>query len=235
MALKQISTRIPRHWGIVGFPDTGKSTFLAAMAKRILLVDADHRGSELSRHAGILTLGDDPAIHCDPYRIAQAVRADHQAIQQEGIQLFAIDSLTAIVEGSIALAMEGNTRGVNKNRAAAFSDKSNAIKLLQDAMAQVGTDTAVIWHLQDRRDNNARETIRQTLPDTERKSLKRSMNALLHLYKTPQGQRAVRVTWSRAHGDALKHLEIPDTEGRWRGVPEQLDRLLAEPAAKSAP
>ncbi len=143
------------------------------------------------------------------------------------IQLFAIDSLTAILEGEVALAMEGNSRGLNKNRAAAFADKSNAIKLLQDAMTQAGTDTALIWHLQDRRDNNAQKTVRQTLPETERKSLKRSLNAVLRLYKTAQGQRAVRVTWSRAQGNGLKNLEILDTQGNWRGVPERLDRLLA--------
>jgi len=228
MALQRVSaSRIPRHWTIIGEPDAGKSTFLSAMSSKILLIDADRRAAELAQRSEVFTLGDEPELNCDPYAIAQHVRKERKSIYEAGVTLFAVDSLTAMIEGSISLSMEGNKRGLNKNRVASFSDKSNMVKLLQDAITQTGGDSAWIWHIQKRLDSNAKEIMRQTLPETERKTIQRSLNAMLYLYKKSDGRRALRVRWSRAQGDTLKNHEIVDSQGFWIGVPEQVDRLLA--------
>lgn len=221
------STRVPRHWGIVGFPDAGKSTFLAAMSDSILLVDADQRGQELfGSVANLFFLSEDRSDHRDPLRISEKIRDEARSIRESGIKLISVDSMTAIIEPLTIQAVEGNLRGLNKNKAAAYINKANAVKLVQDAVTSMGTDAAFIWHLQKGGDANGQKVVKQSLPDTERARLMRSLNATIELRKE-QGKRVAKVVWSRTGGVTVRGTEIVDEEGYWRGVPEKLDALFS--------
>lgn len=108
----------PRQWGLVGYPDTGKSTFLAQLRQPLLVVDADGRFHEV---AGLckdpLSISENPNDHRDGLAIARAL----QGADLSGIGTVVCDSATPILRLSVAMAMEGNSRGENKNKAAPFA------------------------------------------------------------------------------------------------------------------
>lgn len=223
---KDIS-RAPRHWALVGNFLVGKSTFLTAMSKRILIVDTEGRGREMEGVNNCEVFFPDVVDRQDPLDISQTIRRHAQDIRDAGIQLIAIDSLTPVYKRMAAEALAKNDRKINKNRSSAFVDKANAIRLFQDAAVSLGTDVAMIWHYETGRDGNGKEIVNQTISDMERKKLARSLNGIIEL-GVNKGVRVARIIWSRAGGNSLRGVEIVDTEGFWKGVPDKIDHLFAE-------
>jgi hypothetical protein len=221
------SARAPRHWALIGPRLVGKSTFLTAMAKTILVVDTEGRGREIDGVNNCEVFLPDVLDRQDPLAISQALRRDARDIQEAGIQLIAIDSLTPIYKRMAAEALAKNERRLNKNKSSAFVDKANAIRLFQDAAVSLGTDVAMIWHYETGRDGNGKEIRNQTISEMERQKLARSLNGMIEL-KREKNRRVARIVWSRAGGRALQGVEIEDAQGFWKGVPEQIDALFAE-------
>ena len=219
--------RAPRHWALVGSRLAGKSTFLTAMSKVILVVDTEGRGREIEGVNGCEVFFPDVPDRQDPLAMSQALRRDAQDIRDAGIQLIAIDSLTPIYKRMSAEAVAKNERKANKNLSIAYVDKANAIRLFQDAAVSLGTDVAMIWHYEAGRDGNGKEVVNQTISDVERQKLARSLNGIIEL-QAEKGRRIARIVWSRAGGNSLRGVEIEDAQGFWRGVPEQIDALFAE-------
>ncbi len=219
--------RAPRHWALVGSRLAGKSTFLTAMSKTILVVDTEGRGREIEGVNNCEVFFPDVPDRQDPLAMSQVLRRDAQDIRDAGIQLIAIDSLTPIYKRMSAEAVAKNERKTNKNMSIAYVDKANAIRLFQDAAVSLGTDVAMIWHYEVGRDGNGKEVVNQTISDVERQKLARSLNGIIEL-QAEKGRRTARIVWSRAGGNSLRGVEIEDAQGFWRGVPEQIDALFAE-------
>lgn len=217
--------RIPRHWALVGFSRAGKSTFLTAMSQRILIVDTDGRGVEIQGVNGAEIFLLDLQDKQDPLAISQAIRRDAAEIHESGIQLMAVDTLTPIYRRSAAEAVAKNDRNVNKNRSSAFVDKANAIRLLQDSSVSLGLDIAILWHLEEKRDANARQVVDHTISASERKKLYRSLNAVI-LIENKNGRRSATVKWARAIGVPSEPMVFYDEEGFWKGVPEKIDQAI---------
>ena len=226
-------SRLPRKWGIVGPKMVGKSTFLTAMARKILIVDTEGRGSEINgiHDCEVFLLGVDD--HQDPFAVSQALRQDAAEIRTLGIDLIAIDSLTPVYRRFSAEAMVKNDRKLQKNRSAAFVDKAGAIRLFQDSAVSLGTDVAFIWHYEKVRDDQARLVRKQTISEMEREKLIRSLNAVIEL-RHESGTRVASVLWSRAHGKLATPIEFVDREGFWKGIPEAIDRALRPAVPKQS-
>ena len=124
MAFKKIDTtaRPPRHWALVGYPGSGKSTFAAQMDGPLLIVDADHRFSEVAGLAGgdVYEVSGNPADHVDAGRIAQLLAAN---MPGAGVRTVVIDSLTSIIAPLVTQAVMDNDAGANKNRVVAFKGR----------------------------------------------------------------------------------------------------------------
>ncbi len=61
--------RTPRHWALVGKRLVGKSTFLTAMSKRLLIVDTEGRGREMEGVNGCEVFFPDVVDRQDPLAI----------------------------------------------------------------------------------------------------------------------------------------------------------------------
>ena len=217
-------SRSPRHWAIIGRATAGKSTFLTAMAERILVVDTEGRGRELQGINGADIFFPDIEDRQDTLAISRAIRDSAGDIRQAGIGLIAVDSISAIFKRGAAEAMASNARGLNKNRSSAFVDKSLDMRLIQDSIVSLGTDVAMIWHLETGRDNNAREKTSQSVSEVERGRLTRSLNAVVEI-EHAHGKRIAKIRWARGNRSAIG-LEFEDTEGFWRGVPDRIDAAV---------
>jgi hypothetical protein len=228
------SNRIPRHWVVRGPAGAGKSTFLTALRGPVLLVDADQRGAEIAQRApfAIRPLSLVGRDNTDPLRISELLHDNGPEIARD-FRTVAVDSLTAILSPVVALAMEGNRRGLNKNKAAAFLGKSQVLRLIQDTLASLGTDVVYIWHEERGRNEKGEAIVRQSVSEIERKRLQRSLNAVLVVScdKTTQ-KRILRIEWSRS-GHGAGHT-FSDTTGCWAGIPEQIDAALAGADRKEA-
>jgi hypothetical protein len=108
-----------------------------------------------------------------------------------------------------------------ENLTTPFKDKALAMRLLQDAMTRWGTDVLWIYHLQDSRDENAKEVTRPILSATERARLYRSINLELHIVKSAdEKRRGVKVVWARR---GRSGMTIWDDSGKWAGIPEKIE------------
>lgn len=215
----------PRHWALIGRRSSGKSTFLTAMAQKILVIDLEGRAREIEgvNGAQVMTL-DLPDRH-DAFQISREIGANAQEIHQQDIRLIGVDSLTTILKRDNAAAMTTNQRGLLKNSAAAFVDKSLNLRLIQESAVSLGLDIALIWHLEEGRDSRGQTKVDQTVGPMERERLRRSLNAAIVL-EHKNGRRTARISWSRSFGNTLQAVQVEDTLGFWKGVPEQLDLLL---------
>ncbi|MHB8408334.1 MAG: AAA family ATPase [Acidiferrobacterales bacterium] len=209
----------PRHWGLVGPANAGKSTFLAAMRTPLLIADADHRFTEVANNGvDAYLISDSPAEMRDPAVITRILRERGA----EGAGTVCVDSVTAIITPYVRLAMADNRAGKSKNKAAPFVEKSTAMALLQDAVIGTGCDAAFIWHVERAMDDKGVWSKHHTLPETERRRLMRSLNMVIEL-RNEGGQRSARITWSRK---GPKDIVIVDEQGFWRGVPERIEEAV---------
>ena len=220
-AFPEFSTRSvpPRRWGIYGYANAGKSTFLSALHQPLLVIDPDGRFSEVAgRCRGPRSLSDNPREHRDPLAI-------HRILSSNDCSQFAtvaLDSLTAILEPLKAAIMEENARGMHKNKSAPWSQKAAVLRMIVDSMVGCGRDMTLIWHSEDGSDAYGKQQMHQTLPKVEGKRILRCLNAVIRL-EHANGRRMARVTWSR---NGVQGVVIEDTDGYWRGVPERIEQAL---------
>ena len=210
-----------RHWALVGFPNTGKSTFAAQMRGPILAIDADQRFAEVAHLApgDVFALSETGMDNTQPERIADILRAN---IHGSGIRSVVVDSLTAIMAPIVSQAIMANDAGRNKNQMAAWKTKALGLRLLQDAVTAAGLDSLWIWHFQRGRDDKAQPVVTSTISQTELARLRRSLN--LHLEIVVDGtRRGVKVIWAR-RGRA--GVVLWDDSGHWAGMPERIEAAV---------
>jgi hypothetical protein len=211
----------PRHWSLVGHPGTGKSTFAARMRGPSLVIDADHRFSEVLDLAqgDVYQLSPTASDNVDPDRIYTVLLAN---MPGSGVQTIIVDSLTAIITPYVVQAMIDKEKGRLRNMMAGFQKKAVAMRQLQDAVTRWGTDTLWIYHLQDSRDANANAVIRSTVSQTEIARLTRSINLQLEVV-TDGARRGIKVAWAR-RGRA--GMILWDEAGSWQGMPELIEATV---------
>lgn len=232
----------PRHWILVGYPGSGKSTFSTQMRGPLLPIDADHRYQEVAYlvQGDVYELSGDPADAVSPEAIYRLL---NQNMPGSGTRTIIVDSLTTIIVPKVTEAiLESDARRErNKEKAkgekrenliAPFRDKALAMRLLQDAVTKWGTDTLWIYHLQDARDEDANKVTKPILSDTERARLYRSVNMELHIVSEtpsvrPQAQenkrRGIKVIWARR---GRSGMTLWDDSGKWIGMPEKIEQAV---------
>ncbi|MEL6179340.1 MAG: AAA family ATPase, partial [Myxococcota bacterium] len=94
----------PRLWSLVGYPGQGKSTFAAQMNGPMLVVDADHRFTEVMELAegDVYELSDHPADNVDTDRITRLLSDN---MPGSDVKTIVVDSLTAIITPLVVQAM----------------------------------------------------------------------------------------------------------------------------------
>ena len=219
---KLTNQRYPRRqWALVGFPGSGKSTFVAAMRQPGLIIDADHRFAEIIRtHGGnFFGLSENPADNIDARNIAHLLK---EGMSGSGVQTIVVDSLTAIITPLVMEAMLANKAKENTNKVAAFTDKALAMRTLQDAVTGYGTDTLWIYHLQEGRDQNAQKQVTTSISPVELARLRRSLNLELRMIRNGN-KFGIRVEWAR---EGRSGMELWDQTGCWKGMPEAIEAAV---------
>jgi hypothetical protein len=211
----------PRHWSLVGYPGSGKSTFAAQMRGPKVVIDADHRFTEVLDLAqeDVFALSDDPQDNVDPDNISRCL---YENMPGSGVKTIIVDSLTAIITPIVVKVMQDKEKGRQRNMMAGMKEKALAMRQLQDAVSRWGTDCLWIYHLQDARDGKAKEVTRSTVSETELARLTRSINVQLKIVQEGN-KRGVEVLWARA---GRSGLVIWDETGCWSGMPEKIEASL---------
>lgn len=220
MGYKLLKPAYPvRQWALMGRRGAGKTAFIGAMRQPILMIDADRHAQDLAnRGAQVCLLSDDPRDMSDPLRVHDLLKAGGSG----GCRTVAFDSLTQITDSLIASAMEANRRGINKNKAAAFTTKADALRLISSGMTACGIDAAYVWHYEDARDKDGKVFVRTTLPNTERERLQKVLTAIIEIGENVNGRYA-KVRWSRPGPSGAV---FQDESGFWAGVPERIEQYL---------
>lgn len=223
MPFKKMSTQQhpPRQWALVGYPGTGKSTFASQMATPMLVVDADHRFTEVAGKATgeVYELSDNPADNVDAEQIAKQLRAN---MPGSDVKTVIIDSLTSILSPLVVEAIMDNDAGRNKNRVSAFKDKAMAMRLLQDTITGWGCHTLWIYHLRDGLDGKASKTESTSISTVELARLRRSLNMQLRVVQEGN-KRGVKIEWARKGHSGMT---LWDETGVWRDMPERIEQAV---------
>ncbi len=219
MVFKRVNQKTPppRRWALKGYYGDGKSSFILAMKQPTLMIDADGRRHEL-RSGELYELSADPADHRSVERIQDLL---DENMPGSDIRTIAIDSVTSLIGAAISRAMLDNMNDRHRNKNQAWVDKAERMRLLQDAVTAHGTDVVWIWHLEDGQLNGQAQT-RETLPETERERLFRSLNATLRVVREGE-RRGVLVEWSR---EGPSGMVVWDEKGMWAGVPERVEAAI---------
>ena len=229
MAFKKMSKPKypPRHWSIVGYPGSGKSTFAARMRGPKLVVDSDHRFTEVLELSNdeVYQLSDNKSDNVDPDRIARLMYSN---MPGSGVQTIVVDSLTAIISPLTIQAMIDKEKGRSKNLMNGFKEKALAMRQLIDGIMRWGTDCLWIYHLHDARDGKAREITTTTVSQTEIARLLRCINAQLEIIQEGD-RRGIKVIWSRR---GRSGLVLWDESGNWENMPERLEAALYDGLTK---
>lgn len=210
-----------RHWSIVGYPGSGKSTFAAKMRGPKLVVDADHRFSEVIPlcDGSVYELSTSAEDNLQPLKITHLLEKN---MPGSDVQTIIVDSLTAIITPHVVQAMLEREQGHSSNLMAAFKTKALAMRMLQDSITRWGTDVLWIYHLQDARDAKAVAVVRASVSQTELARLTRSIN--LQLQVVMEGtRRGIQVMWAR-RGRA--GMTVWDESGQWEGMPERIEEAV---------
>lgn len=223
MAFKKLEVRMypRRQWSLLGAPGAGKSTFAAQMAAPLLVVDADHRFTEVAKLVlgEVLEISDNPAHHVDPEKIVKLLE---ESMPTTKIGTVVIDSLTSIISPIVVQTLFDIEAGRNKNRVSGFKDKALAMRLIQDGITGWGTDTLWIYHTRQGRDQNAVEVETTSIPAVELARLRRSLNVSLRIVQDGNG-RGVHVDWSRR---GRSGFTLWDGSGTWAGMPRKLEQAI---------
>lgn len=218
----------PRLWALVGYPGSGKSSLATQMVGPILVVDADLRFEEVLGLAGerdVYQLSDTPSDNTDPDRVAEILGEN---MPGSDVATIVVDSLTAIIAPIVTQAMVDKDAGRVKNVAQGWRKKALAMRQLQDAVTRWGTDVLWIYHLRDARNASAQKVVKETLSETERARLTRSINLQLDLVQDGD-RRGVKVSWARRgrHG-----MTLWDDTGTWEGMPARIERAVYDGLTK---
>jgi len=238
MPFQKMSARLypPRHWVLVGYPNSGKSTFAARMRAPILPIDADHRFAEIAAlvDGDIFQLSETPADNNDTDIIEGLLS---QNMPGSGVKTIIVDSLTAILTPKTVKAVRDNSAGRNVNRASAFIEKSTARAQLQHAVTRWGCDTLWVYHLEDGIDSKGKEETRPTVSKAERAKLITSMNLELHTVTFSAGSSSassnggrclgIKVVWAR---NGVKDIILWDDSGKWLDMPERIEAAVYDRA-----
>lgn len=209
-----------RLWGLVGYPNVGKSTFSAQMRGPFLVIDADHRWSEVRHLASqdVYKLSENPSDMNDTDRIAALMDTN---MPGSGVKTIIVDSLTAIIAPLVTQAIQDKEHRREKNLYAGFKDKAIAMRQLQDAVTKWGVDVLWIYHLNDSTNAEGEKSTKATVSATELIRLTRSVNMQIELLRDGRtGQYGAKVIWARRGRGGLL---IPDTTGNWKGMPEKIE------------
>lgn len=213
----------PRHWSLVGYPGSGKSTFAAQLKAPMVVIDADHRFQEVLHMAAgeVFELSENPTDNVDPNEINTLLGKN---MPGAGVKTIVVDSLTAIITPLVVQAMVDHDARRAKNLSAAFRTKALAMRQLQDAVTRWGTDVLWIYHLQDSRDGQANEVTRATVSQTEIARLMRSINVQLEIVHDDRNQRrGIKVIWARR---GRSGMVVWDESGRWEEMPEKVEAAM---------
>ena len=213
----------PRHWSLVGYPGSGKSTFAAQLKAPMVVIDADHRFQEVLHmaHGEVFELSDNPTDNVDPNEINSLLARN---MPGAGVKTIVVDSLTAIITPLVVQAMVDHDAKRAKNLSAAFRTKALAMRQLQDAVTRWGTDVLWIYHLQDARDGHANEVVRATVSQTELARLTRSINTQLEIVEDERNnRRGVKVVWARR---GRSGMVVWDDSGQWKDMPERIEEAM---------
>ncbi len=210
-----------RHWSIVGYPGSGKSTFAARMHGPKLIIDADHRFQEVLElnNDTVYQLSDSKSDNVDPDRISKQMSDN---MPGSDIKTIVVDSLTAIITPITIKALIDKDKGRTKNLMSGFKDKALAMRQLIDAVTRWGTDCLWIYHLHDARDARANEVTTTTISDTETARLLRCINVQLELIET-DNKRGVKILWAR---QGKFGMTLYDDTGNWQGMPEKIESAV---------
>lgn len=220
MVYKLLKPAYPvRQWALIGRRGAGKTAFIGAMRQPILMIDADRHAQDLAnRGAQVCLLSDNPQDMSDPLRVHDLLKTEGSG----GCRTVAFDSLTQITDSLVASAMEANRRGINKNKAAAFTPKADALRLISSGMTACGIDAVYVWHVEDARDKDGNVIVRPTLSQTERERLQKVLTAIIEIGENVNGRYA-KVLWSRS---GPKSAVFHDESGFWAGVPDRIEQYL---------
>jgi hypothetical protein len=210
-----------RQWALVGYPGSGKSTFAAQMRGPLLVVDADHRFSEVAMHAAedVYELSENPADNINAERIAARLREN---MADSDVRTVVIDSLTSILSPLVVEAILDNDAGRNKNRVSAFKDKALAMRLLQDTITGWGCDVLWIYHFRTGMDSQAVQRETTSISAVELARLRRSLNMQLCVVQEGE-KRGIRVDWARR---GRSGIVLWDESGTWQGMPEKIEQAV---------
>jgi len=218
----------PRQWAVYGDPGSGKSHFASQMKTPALVVDSDARFTEQLRNAAgqIYQLSDNHTDNLDADTIARLLKEN---MPGSGVRTIVVDSLTAILKPIINAAMSDIEHKRVKNGVAAFKGKAASMSQIQDAVSGWGVDSLWIWHTHESRDAQAKLVQRASIPETELVRLRRSLNAILRLDVSPDGQRSVLIEWAR---NGKSGIRLVDKAGGWRGMPELIEATMYSDGVK---
>lgn len=211
----------PRQWALVGGPGFGKSTFATQMLGPLLVVDSDHRFTEVARHAigEVYQLSDNPADNMDAERIAAKLKAD---MPGSDVKTVVVDSLTSILTPLVVQAIMDNDAGRNTNRVSAFKGKALAMRLLQDTITGWGCHVLWIYHTRSGMDSKAVQKESTSVSAVELARLRRSLN--MQLKGVQQGEkRGILVEWARR---GRSGMTLWDESGKWTGFPEKIEQAV---------
>lgn len=211
----------PRQWALVGGPGFGKSTLATQMLGPLLVVDSDHRFTEVARHAvgEVYQLSDNPSDNMDAERIAAKLKAD---MPGSDVKTVVIDSLTSILTPLVVQAIMDNDAGRNTNRVSAFKGKALAMRLLQDTITGWGCHVLWIYHTRSGMDSKAVQKESTSVSAVELARLRRSLN--MQLKGVQQGEkRGILVEWARR---GRSGMTLWDESGKWTGFPEKIEQAV---------